>query len=89
MGVVKSSIDIIISRPLAYIVNLSLSYGIVPDEMKIARVIPLYKAGDRSRLTNYRSISILPSFSKYLERIVYNRLINFINKFHILSDQTI
>ena len=85
MGVVKSSIDII-SRPLAYIVNLSLSYGIVPDEMKIARVIPLYKAGDRSRLTNYRPISILPSFSKYLERIVYNRLINFINKFHILSN---
>ena len=61
MGVVKSSIDII-SRPLEYIVNLSLSYGIVPDEMKIARVIPLYKAGDRSRLTNYRPISILPSF---------------------------
>ena len=52
----------------------------MPDEMKIARVIPLYKAAwDRSRLTNYRPISILPSFSKYLERIVYNRPINFIN----------
>ena len=85
MGVVKSSIDII-SHLLAYIVNLSLSYGIVPDEMKIARVIPLCKVGYRCRLTNYRPISILPSSSKYLERIVYNRLINFISKFHILSN---
>ena len=52
--------------------------------MKIARVIPLFKSGDKSLFTNYRPISVLPVFSKFLERIVYNRLINFLNKYDIL-----
>ena len=53
--------------------------------MKIARVVPLFKTGDLSLFTNYRPVSVLPAFSKILERIVYNRLINFLNKFNILS----
>ena len=53
--------------------------------MKIARVIPLFKSGDKSLFTNYRPVSVLPVFSKFLERIVYNRLINFLNKYDILS----
>ena len=47
--------------------------------MKIARVIPLFKSGDKSLFTNYRPVSVLLVFSKFLERIVYNRLINFLN----------
>ena len=42
--------------------------------MKIARVIPLYMSGDRELIVNYRPVSILPSFSKFFERIIYNRL---------------
>ena len=53
--------------------------------MKIARVIPLLKSGDKSLFTNYRPVSVLPVFSKFLERIVCNRLINFLNKYDILS----
>ena len=53
--------------------------------MKIARVIPLFKSGDKSLFTNYRPVSVLPVFSKFLERIVYNRLIIFLNKYDILS----
>ena len=60
--------------------------GIVPDQMKIARMIPLFKAGDRSLFTNYRPISILPSFSKFLEKVVYNRLHNYLSKLEILCD---
>jgi hypothetical protein len=52
----------------------------VPNEMKIARVIPLFKSGDRTLFTNYRPISILPSFSKFLERVIYNRMLNYLNK---------
>ena len=48
--------------------------------MKIAQV---------SLFTNYRPVSILPAFSKILERIVHNRLINFLNKFNILSNNQI
>ena len=82
MNVIKEIIDLIV-QPLTYITNLSLSSGTVPDQMKIARVVPLFKTGDLS-VTNYRTVSILPALSKILERTVYDRLINFWNKFNIL-----
>ena len=84
MNVVKESVNLICA-PLTHIINLSLNSGVVPQEMKIARVIPLFKSGDKSLFTNYRPVSVLPVFSKFLERIVYNRLINFLNKYDILS----
>ena len=71
MSIIKPTIDSI-AEPLTHI------HGIVPDEMKIARVIPLFKAGDHSLFANYRPVSVLPSFSKFLERVVYNRLLNFL-----------
>lgn len=58
--------------PLTYICNLSLSSGIVPSRMKIARVTPIFKAGDPTLLSNYRPISILPTISKVLEKIMYS-----------------
>jgi hypothetical protein len=65
-------------RPLSHILNLSIASGIVPDDMKIACVIPLFQAGDRSVFSNYRPVSILPCFSKFLERAMYNRLLAYI-----------
>ena len=47
--------------------------------MKIARVIPLYKAGEKKLLTNYRPVSLLPQFSKILENIYYSRSDKFIS----------
>ena len=84
MSVIKEIIDLIV-QPLMYITNLSLSSGSVPDQMKIARVVPLFKTGDLSLLTNYRPVSVLPTFSKIPERIVYNHLINFLNKINLTS----
>ena len=54
--------------------------------MKVAHIIPLFKSGDSATFTNYRPVSILPSFSKFLDRIVYNRLLNYIDKNKILWD---
>ena len=85
MNEIKEVLDLIV-QPLTYITNLSLSSGIVPDQMKIARVVPLFKTGDLSQFTNYRPVSVLPAFSKCLEGTVYNRLINFLNKFNTLSN---
>ena len=82
---IKEVIDLIV-QPLTYITNLSLSSGTVPDQMKIARVVPLFKTGDLSLFTNGRPVSVLTAFSKFLERTVYNRLINFLNKFNFLSN---
>lgn len=74
-----------ILEPLVYIINQSLITGIVPQNMKLAKVIPIYKSGDSSQIKNYRPISLLPSFSKILERIVYNRLYEFLLKHNILT----
>ena len=71
--------------PLVHIVNLSISTGVVPKAMKIAKVIPIFKnSGSSSETKNYRPVSLLPVLSKILERIVYNRLFNFLIKQNIL-----
>ena len=58
---------------LMTIFSLSLKTGIFPEKMKIAKVSPIFKKGDKSILSNYRPISVLPCFSKILERIMYSR----------------
>ena len=73
-----------ILTPLRHICNTSLGQGIFPDEMKIARIIPLFKSGDKQNVSNYRPISLLPKFSKILEKIFNNRLMNFINSNNLL-----
>ena len=85
MSIIKQSINFI-SSPLAHIINLSIMHGIVPDQMKIARVVPLFKSGDKAIFSNYRPVSIVPCFSRFLERIVYNRIFNYLSDFHILCD---
>ena len=64
MALIKECILKCNLHPLIYIINLSIIIGIVPDDLKIARVIPLFKSGDSSLFTNYRSVSVLPAFSK-------------------------
>ena len=84
MGIIKEAISLI-SEPITHIINLSLCSGVVPRELKIARVIPIFKTGDRGLFNNYRPVSVLSIFSKLLERVMYNRLLNFLNKYNILS----
>ena len=83
--VVKSVISFI-SWPLAHIFNLSFMCASVPSQLKTARVTPIFKSGDRHDLRNYRPISVLPCFSKILEKLVYKRLFKFLSDFHLLYD---
>ena len=85
MDLVKDCANLI-CRPLTHIIYLSIVSGIVPDQLKSARVIPLFKSGDKSTFINYRPVSVVPAFSKILERVIYNRLMNYLNKHKILSD---
>ena len=85
MALIKECINAICTR-LSFIINLSIITGIVPDDLKIARVIPLFKSGDSSLFSNYRPVSVLPAFSKILEKVIYNRLLQYLTKHNILSD---
>ena len=76
-----------ISEPLKHIFQISLSKGIVPNKLKIARVTPIHKAGENTDVSNYRPISVLPCFSKMLERIMYNRLFDYLNKHNMLYNK--
>ena len=76
-----------ICHPLAAIFNLSLLTGDVPDQLKIAKVIPIFKKDDASIFSNYRPVSVLPCFSKILERLVFNRCIEFIDDKNLLNEK--
>ena len=69
-----------VATPLAHIVNLSLYHGIFSNDMKLAKIVPIFKNGNTKLFNNnyYRPISILPAFSKILEKIVCNRLLHFL-----------
>ena len=76
-----------IFNPLKHIFNLSLQTGIFPNGMKIARVSPIFKKGEEFFFTNYRPISVLPCFSKRLERIMYKRLYKYLLQNNIFYEK--
>ena len=59
-----------ISFPLTYIFNKAMIAGIFPSRLKYAPIKPIFKNGDKKKIANYRPISLLPSFSKILEKIM-------------------
>ena len=62
-GMLKDANEIL-SKPLAFIINLSLQTSIVPQDWKVAKITPLFKSGDSSLESNYRPISNLLVISK-------------------------
>ena len=74
-----------ISLPLSTLINSSFNTGKFPNKLKEAKVIPIYKAGDRTKIENYRPISILNSISKIYEKAISTRLVDYLktqNFFH-------
>ena len=60
--------------------NLSLINDDFISGFKTAEVVPIHKKGNATNISNYRPISLLCSMSKILEKLVYNRVISFLNK---------
>ena len=76
-----------ICYPLKDIINLSFATGIYPNQLKVARVIPIFKnKGDPLMITNYRPISLLSNINKIFEKIVYKRLYSYLNRLNCIYE---
>ena len=71
----------VISVFLSHLFNLCITTGVFPDSLKIAEVIPIFKKGNTDKPTNYRPISLLSQFSKIFEKLIYNRIYSYLEKF--------
>ena len=72
--------------PLTFLINFLLRTGVFPSELKLAGLSPIFKAGDSSALTNYRPMSVLTFFSRVFEKVVYNKILDFISDHNVLYD---
>ena len=76
----------IVAPCVTYLINLSILQGVFPSNIKIAKVIPLFNSGDKSLPENYRPISVLPCFSKIVEKHVASHLYLYLSKYKLLHE---
>ena len=72
--------------PIANIINKSFREGVFPEALKAALVCPIFKKGDKMSYANYRPISLLSNISKIFERVMYNRIEEFLAEHDIIYD---
>lgn len=77
--------ETIISKLLTFLVNISLGKGTFPQEWKSVKVTPLHKSDDPTNRNNYRSISVLPTLPKILERVVPTQIMEYLETHGLLS----
>ena len=76
-----------ISSCITLIINQSLTTGIFPDKLKIAKVTPVYKKCDKKLINNYRPISVLPVISKDFETVIFDQLTEYFTNNNLFSSQ--
>lgn len=82
--ILKSIVHIIV-YPLTNLLNLSINQNIYPSALKISKTIPIFKKGDKNKVSNYRPISITPLISKVFEKCLFTQLNNHVESNNILS----
>ena len=83
--IIKSIKEIIV-EPLQYLTEIMFETGKFPTDLKTGVVVPIHKKLDPTDASNYRPITILNVLAKILERILYNKLTSFLNKYAIITD---
>ena len=74
-----------IIKPLHHVISSSLRAGVVPSQLKIAKIVPIFKSGNMAAMDNYRPIALLNNFSKIIEKVVCIRLYSYLESNNILS----
>lgn len=75
-----------LSAPLSNICNSALKKGVFPSRLKYAVVLPLFKKGKKELVENYRPVSLLTTFSKIFEKVIYARLLKHFTTNNIMSN---
>ena len=75
-----------ISETLSNISNESFALEIFPDHMKLAMITPIFKGGSKLDVSNYRPVSVLPTISKVLEKLMFTRLTKYLDKRKIIYE---
>ena len=76
-----------LSPILAQIINICVDQGYYPTELKKGCITPIFKNGKKNLVNNYRPVCSLSPLSKIIEKVVYNKMINFIDKYGILTKE--
>jgi len=84
---VMKVIGTLVSGPLAFLINECFTQGVFPKVFKTSTVTPLYKTGDRTKIINYRPLSLTSTISKIMEKLIKSRIMKFLNKYKIVSDR--
>ena len=79
------TLSVHIVDPLVHIGNLCIDKATWPDALKIAEVISIHKSKEKRIPTNYRPIALISNIAKIFEKIIHNRIINFINSCDLLT----
>lgn len=72
--------------PLTKMLNKCIKAGMFPSDLKVAKVLPLFKDGDRNNVSSYRPISVLPIFSKLFEKVLNIQIVNYFERNKLFSD---
>ena len=83
---VLNEVKPIISSSLSIIINLCATQGYFPTQLKKGCITPVYKKGDKAEINNYRPVCSLSPLSKIIEKVIYNRMVKFIDINNIFSD---
>ena len=80
------SIRDIISEPLTKIINLSFTTGTHPSKLKLSKTIPIFKKGSHLKVSNYRPISLLSNLNKIFEKLIFDRVYGFLEKYECIYE---
>lgn len=84
--IIKDNIEQL-AGPITNIINKSIITATVPALMKISKIIPIYKNGNKENHENYRPISILPTVDKIMESVINEQLTQYMSEYQLLDSQ--
>ena len=79
------NLSITTGQPICFTIYLSITTGQVPQIWKTAKVTPIHKSGSTPLLGNFRPISVLPTLSKMLEKVVHSQLILYLENNNLIN----